>query len=149
MRDLVRLLLGTIVAGVLYRLLAMAIPLVIVMSLGVRPDSLGIVAAAWRDVLTDTVALKWTGLILLRTLPALVGFIAASLNPRARIPAALTLGAFLAATTVYALAFVPNVSPWIRTLPLLNAAPIVLGGVLRGLMDRPNREIVAHQIARL
>lgn len=144
LRDVVRLALAVIVAGVVHRLLGTLIPLVTVMSLGVRPDSLGTVAAAWRDVLNDTMAIKWAALSLLRMLPVLAGFIAASLNPRARIPAALVLGALDVGTTVYALAFIPQLPLVVRLMPLTAVAPIVIGGAIRALMDHSERAADQH-----
>jgi hypothetical protein len=134
-RASLRLCFATIVAGVVHRLLGMAIPLVIVMSLGVKPDSWGVVAAAWRDVLMDTSGLKWTGLILLRLVPIGAGFLAASLNPRGRIPAALTLAALDAAVVVCAFAIAPDhsiVAAFVPA-PLALLGSILLGGVLRVL----------------
>lgn len=144
-RDAVRLGAAVIVAGVVHRVLATAIPTAIVMALGVKPDSLSIVLAAWRDVLADTFLLKWTGITLLRVLPFGVGYLAASLNPRARIPAALSLAMLDAATMAYGYlrssAQIPAAMQAVIGLSLaFNLAALVAGGVFRALLDRHERD---------
>jgi hypothetical protein len=145
-----RLGVATIVAGIVHRLVAIAIPVVTVMSLGVKPDSAGIVAAAWRDVLMEPSMFKWTALVLLRTLPIGVGFLAASLNPRGRIPAALSLAALDAAVVTYAFVAAPDHSVIVArgVYPLMTLSCIVLGGVLRALVDSRARVSRAWEAAR-
>lgn len=143
--DVVRLCVAVTVGGVAHLLLSLAIPAAIVMSLGVRPDSFGIIAAAWRDVLSETVVLKWTGILLLRALPLVAGFIAASVNPRARVPAALTLMVIDSVMIGYDYAVATHSAPHpiaVALMLLLSLAMIVLGGALRALIDANAREVV-------
>lgn len=142
--DLGRLCVAVVAAGVVHRLLAVAIPTAIVMSLGVKPDSVSIVAVAWRDVLSDTVALKWIGISLLRMLPFVAGFLAGSFNPRAPIPTAIALATIDAAVLVYAYTWSPGNMPtmaraFLVLTTLMNLGAIVLGGAFRALIDRHAR----------
>jgi hypothetical protein len=132
--DGLRLFGATIAAAFVARLLSILIPLAIVMSIGVRPDSLGIVALAWRDVLTETVYLKWFAIASLRTVPLIAGFVAASLYPRGRMIAAISAASLSAIFGVVALAMTP-LPPWAFLLTwLLPGSFTILGGAARVLL---------------
>jgi hypothetical protein len=133
-RDVLRLAGATIAAGVVSRLLSVLIPLAIVMWLGVRPDSIDIVAIAWRDVLRDTVYLKWFALASMRTVPLAAGFVAASLYPRGRMIATLAVASINVLYGVVGLAIVTPLSPWLLlSMSVLPTSLTVLGGATRVL----------------
>lgn len=133
-RDGLRLLGSIIAAGIVSRLLNIVIPLVIVMWLGVRPDSIDIVAIAWRDVLRDTVYLKWFALASVRTVPLTAGFVAASLYPRGRMVAALAAASLYVLYGVLGLAIITPLSPWLLlAMSVLPVSLTLVGGATRVL----------------
>ena len=65
-------------------------------SLGVVPDSLVVVNAAWRDVVQEMPVLAAVVVALVQLVPVAVGFVAAWTNARGRIPAALVVATAVA-----------------------------------------------------
>lgn len=138
-RDLMQLVALSIAAGFVMRLLGMAIRLAIVVSFGVRPDSLAIVDLAWRDILTEAQGWRWIAAVLGETPMVVAGFVAASLYAKARMSAAAFFGVSFGAIMVIAVGGRFHAPlPAIALMTSLNVSLILAGGLLRILTGRPS-----------
>jgi hypothetical protein len=137
-RDVVQLFGVTVASWFVLRLLGMAIRLGIVLSFGVRPDSVSIIEAAWRDIVTETTVIRWVALALVQLPIVAAGFVGASLYPRGRLAAALCLNAVtLAFTLVAFVEYAGRISPIALVLGgTINMSLVLLGGLLRVLVAR-------------
>lgn len=148
-RDCGRVTLVAVAGGLTLRLLDLLIVTAIVMSLGVVPDSIDIINVAWRDVVRDMPALAAFGVTLIQLAPVVVGFLAASLYPRGRVPAALVVATVVAGSGMFLLLLVvPEPLPLRVTVvaPLWMAVRILLGGIVRATLDvRPHSRSISAE----
>lgn len=137
-RDVVQLFGVTIAALFALRLLGMAIRLGIVLSFGVRPDSVAIIEVAWRDIVTETTVMRWVALTLVQLPTIAAGFVGASLYPRGRLAAALSLNAVTVVFTLVAsVEYAGRISPIALVIGgAINISLVLLGGLLRVLIAR-------------
>jgi hypothetical protein len=146
-REVGRLAVIAIVSGATLRLLQLGIVAAVVASLGVVPDSLVVVNAAWRDVVQEMPVLAAMVVALVQLVPVAVGFVAAWTNARGRIPAALVVATAVAGSGMALLwFFVPTPLPLSVSVvaPLWLALRIVLGGVVCAvLVDRSDATAIA------
>ena len=135
-RDVLQLF-GVAIAGAFVaRLLGIAIRLAIVISFGVRPDSVAIAEIAWRDIIMSPDGWRWVAALLVEMPMVVAGFVAASLYSRARMTGAMCFAVLLAAIDILGVIRFHPALPAVVIMTSLNGSLVLLGGLLRVLATK-------------
>lgn len=115
-------------------LIRLAIQTAIVVSFGVRPDNLGMVGFAWRDLVMAGVPQVTLGYLATAAAFLLVGYGLSRLEPRAPLATAVVVAMGVAIVSAVGLASNESLPLWLRfTLPPMIAFATIAGAALRAV----------------
>jgi hypothetical protein len=137
--DVARIVGLTLIGDVVSQLFNLAIPTLVVMWYGVVPDNIGIVYAAWRDlVMAGAVSDTGTRIMSLMASSLLIGYGVSRFERRAPLAKCVVVGCALAVQpTIAVLLYMRAIS----LFPLVAGPCVILGGVLRSLRAHRNQEL--------